>query len=144
MPNVQGILERKGNHVFSVTEDTTVLDAARTMNQQRVGAVVVTRGEMVVGIFTERDILCRIVAAQRDPAAVPVGEVMSSPVACCTPQTTREECRAVMRTKRLRHLPVVHDGRLQGMISIGDLYESAEATQQETIEFLHEYLYGKT
>lgn len=142
MAAVEQILDRKGHHVYRVDEEASVLAAARLMNEHRIGALVVTRGEKVVGIFTERDILCRIVAAQRDPASTRVGEVMTSPVACCEPQTTREECRAVMRHRRLRHLPVVRGGTLVGMISIGDLLEAAEQDQEKTIRYLYEYLYA--
>lgn len=143
MPNVKSILETKARHVVSVAEDATVLDAARRMNENRIGALVVTRGDRVVGIITERDILDRVVAAQRDPAQTRVDAVMSSPVACCSPETTRDECRAEMRAKRHRHLPVVDQDRLVGMVSIGDLYEAAEADQAQTIRYLHEYLYGE-
>lgn len=144
MSAVRKILEKKGHHVYSIGEDATVLDAARTMNEHRIGALVITRGDTVVGIFTERDILCRVVAEKRDPFSVHVREVMSSPVACCTSQTTRAECRIVMRERRLRHLPVVDDGRLVGMISIGDLYEATEADQDRTIQDMYEYVLGGT
>jgi len=143
MSTVQTILEKKGPQVYRISEDQTVLDAARLMNEHRIGALVVTRGGKLVGIFTERDILCRIVAAQRDPARTLVREVMTSPVACCTPQTRREECRAVMRSRRLRHLPVVDGDRLVGMVSIGDVLEAAEADQVETIRYLYEYMIGQ-
>ncbi len=142
MTPVERILQKKGPHVHSITEDATVLDAAGIMNTQRVGALVVTRGDKVVGIFTERDVLNRVVAARRDPGKVSVGEVMSAPVACCTPQTSPDECRAVMRSQRLRHLPVVDAGRLVGIVSIGDLLQDAEESQQQTIQFLHEYIHG--
>lgn len=142
MATVQTILDRKGHHVHNIAEDATVLEAARSMNEARVGALVITRGDRVVGIFTERDILCRIVAAQRDPGQTVVKDVMTTPVAVCTPETTREECRAVMMEKRLRHLPVVKEGQLLGMISIGDLNASVEAAQAETIEYLNEYMFG--
>lgn len=143
MAIVQSILERKGQQVFSIAEDHSVLDAAHAMNEHRVGALVITRGEVVVGIFTERDILNRIVAAQRDPATTLVKDVMTAPVACCTPQTTREECRTVMKNRRLRHLPVVENDRLVGMISIGDVLEAAEEDQASTIRYLYEYMYGE-
>jgi len=143
MPTVEAILSRKGGRVHNIAEDATVLDAARKMNEARIGALVVTRGEKVVGIFTERDILCRVVAVQRDPAATPVSSVMTSPVMVCSPETTREECRAVMREKRIRHLPVVRDGKLVGLVSIGDMYESSEADHEQTIHFLYEYMYGE-
>jgi CBS domain-containing protein len=143
MPNVQAILDAKGNQVFNVAEDHTVLDAAHTMNKHRVGALVVTRGEKVIGIFTERDILNRVVAAGRDPSRTAVREVMSTPVACCAPETTHDECRTVMRTQRIRHLPVVQSERLVGIISIGDVLAAVEARQGETIRYLHEYMYGE-
>jgi CBS domain-containing protein len=143
MASVQSILDKKGSRVVSISEEHSVLDAARLMNENRIGAVVVTRGDLVVGIFTERDILCRVVAAQRDPARLLVREVMSSPVACCAPETTRDECRTVMRGRRLRHLPVVQEGRLVGMISIGDVLEAAEADQVATIRYLYEYMHGE-
>ena len=143
MSSVQSILDKKGPQVFSIGEEHTVLDAAHAMNEHRVGALVITRGEVVVGIFTERDIPCRVVALQRDPARTPVKEVMTAPVACCAPETTRDECRAVMRSRRIRHLPVVHEGRLVGIVSIGDVLSAAEADHTETIQYLHEYLYGE-
>jgi CBS domain-containing protein len=143
MASVHCILEKKGAHVFSIVEDRSVLDAAHTMNEHRIGALVVTRGELVVGIFTERDILNRVVASERDPQQTLVREVMTSPVACCTPETTREECRAVMRSRRLRHLPVVKDGALVGMISIGDVLEAVEEDHVATIQYLYEYMHGE-
>ena len=142
MPTVRDILSRKGNSVHTVTADTTVLDAARTMNERHVGALVVTRGEKVVGIFTERDILNRVVAQQRDSAQTLVQDVMTSPIACCAPETTRAECRAVMKNRRIRHLPVVDDERLCGIVSIGDILEVEGAEQAETIQYLYEYMHG--
>jgi len=142
MPTVQDILEKKGGRVVSIGGDATVLDAAQLMNDNRIGALVVSQGDKVVGIFTERDILCRIVAAQRDPATTKVRDVMTAPVACCLPETTRAECAAVMRHRRIRHLPVVKEDRLLGIVSIGDISADTEAEQRETIRYLHEYLYG--
>jgi CBS domain-containing protein len=142
MSSVHKLLAKKGNHVYRISEQATVLEAARMMNEHRIGALVVMNAERLVGIFTERDILCRVVAEQRDPAKTTVEQVMTSPVACCTPQTTRDECRAVMRERRLRHLPVVDDGRLVGMISIGDLNDAEQADQEQTIQYLTEYVLG--
>lgn len=144
MKSVADILKSKGGQVHSVVRDATVLDAALAMNQARVGAVIVNDGDRVIGIFTERDVLCRVVAARRDPAGTRVGEVMTSPVACCTSATLLDECRRVMREKRIRHIPVVDDGRLRGMISIGDLNEFELGEQDETIRYLHDYMHGRT
>ena len=139
---VRDILARKTGEVASISREATVLEAASLMNQHRIGALVVTSGPSVVGIFTERDILRRIVAVQRDAARTQVGEVMSAPVACCRSDSKLTECRAFMTAQRHRHFPVVDDNRLVGMISIGDIMAYELATQQETIQYLSEYLYG--
>jgi CBS domain-containing protein len=142
MATVRDILANKGSCVAAIGENHSVLEAAREMNARRVGSLVVLEGETVVGIFTERDILTRIVAVQRDPAKTSVGEVMTTPVAVCHPGTTVEECRGVMTNKRIRHLPVVEDNRLVGIVTSGDIMASEIAAQQTTIEYMHEYLYG--
>jgi CBS domain-containing protein len=142
MTNAQSILSRKGSDVATVDLKASVLDAARVMNERRIGAVVVTSGPRVVGIFTERDVLTRVVAAGRAPAETPVETVMTTPMACCRRDTPLSECRAVMTNKRIRHLPVVEDGKLFGIISSGDILAGEVADQKETIEYLHEYLYG--
>jgi CBS domain-containing protein len=142
MPKALTILEKKGPDVATVDRAATVLDAAKLMNQRRIGALVVTAGDKVVGIFTERDILNRVVAAGSEPSRTKVGDVMTSPMACCRRDTRLAECKAVMSQKRIRHLPVVEEGKLFGIISIGDIMASEVADQQATIEYLHEYLYG--
>lgn len=141
MSTVANIITRKGQQVHSIAEEQTVVSAAQAMNANRIGALVVTRGGVVVGIFTERDILNRVVAPRRDPAVTMVRDVMTSPVACCAPETTSDECRQVMRTRRIRHLPVVDNGRLAGIVSIGDLLELADAEHTATIQYLYEYMY---
>jgi len=143
MHTVRSILEQKDRLVVRIAEQASVLEAAQLMRERRIGAIVVTRGDKVVGIFTERDVLNRVVAVERDPSATTVGDVMSAPVAVCGPDTKCDECRAVMRQQRLRHLPVVEDGKLIGMVSIGDLNKAAHADQAETIQYLYEYMYGE-
>ena len=142
MHKVKHILDQKSGAVITIDAEATVLDAARVMNQRHIGALVVAQGEKITGIFTERDILNRVVAAQRSPAETVVKDVMTAPVACCRRETTEAECRAVMRRKRIRHLPVVEDERLVGLISIGDIIEDENVEKEETIHYLHEYLYG--
>jgi CBS domain-containing protein len=145
MPTVQEILDVKGSQVHCVEPNITVLEATQRMNAQRIGALVVTDGGRVAGMFTERDVLRRIVAEQRDPAKVLVGDVMSTPVACCEPGMSIDDARGVMKNRRIRHLPVVSSsGELLGMISIGDLNAHEVNGQQTTIHMLHEYLYGRT
>jgi CBS domain-containing protein len=121
-----------------------VLEAATLMNEHKVGALVVTDAGRVVGMFTERDVLRRVVGEQRDPATTRVGDVMTAEVYCCTPDTTIEEARGTMMNRRVRHIPLV-DGaqRLQGLVSIGDLNAHQASSQEQTIFLLQEYLYGR-
>jgi CBS domain-containing protein len=135
-------LSKKGSDVAAIAKDASVVDAAHLMNDRRIGALVVTTGDTVIGIFTERDVMNRVVAAERAVDATKVGEVMTSPCACCKPETTLAECRDVMTSKKIRHLPVVDSGRLCGMMSIGDVMAAEAENRQSTIEYLHQYLYG--
>src|SRR5262245_58446776 len=109
MPTVQAVLARKGNQVVSIDAAQSVLTAASLMNERSIGGLVVLDGNRVAGMFTERDILRRVVAARRDPAATRVGDVMTSPVAFCRLDTPLDECRGVMTQKRIRHLPVIDE-----------------------------------
>ena len=142
MATVKDILDKKGNEVHSADKSNTVIDAAKKMNEKRVGALVICEGEHVVGILTERDILTRIVAGGLDPQQTTVGKVMTSPVACCRRDTTLEECRAVMTEKRIRHLPVVEEQKLLGIVTSGDIIARKVDAHEETIRYFHEYIYG--
>jgi CBS domain-containing protein len=143
MATVSEVLGDKGRSVVCVSPETSVLDAAKRMAQHKIGAVLITRGAEILGIFTERDLLNRVVATEADPRTLPVGEVMTAPVACGTPQTKLAECRAVMTRNRLRHVPIVDGGRLVGIISSGDILARENHEAQETIHYLHEYMYGR-
>jgi CBS domain-containing protein len=100
--------------------------------------------DRVVGIMTERDVLTRLVVEQRDPARTLVEEIMTSDVAFCSLETTLDELSSIMREKRIRHMPVCDaDGKLQGMVSIGDLNAWHAHGQQEEIHHLHEYIHGR-
>lgn len=141
MPNAKAILDHKTDRtVASLPPGATVLDAALLMNDRRIGSVLVVEDDRVAGIFTERDVLVRIVAAQRDPASTKLIDVMTSPVACATPKTRTDELRTVMREKRIRHIPVLDDGHLLGMVSIGDVNRTDSNVQAETIRYLEQYM----
>ena len=144
MPTAEKLLEHKGKDVVTVPKDASVLEAAKAMNARRVGAVIVVSGDQAVGIFTERDILTRVVATQRSVSDTKVDEVMTSPMACCTRATKLAECRTVMTEKKIRHLPVVEEGKLYGIISSGDIVANEVAVQESTIQYLSEYLYGRS
>lgn len=144
MANVREILSEKGSRVLSIRQDATVLEAAQLMNDHQVGSVVVCDDNRLAGIFTERDVLRRVVAECRDPATTRVAEVMTHEVVCCTGDTTVDEARGAMKNRRIRHLPVVDGNRqLLGMVSIGDLNAYQANTQEKTIFMLQEYLYGR-
>ena len=144
MARVRDLLERKGPHVLTIGPTASVLQAAELMNEHRVGSVVVVEDGRVVGMFTERDVLQRVVGGRRDPEATRVGDVMTTAVVCCSPETTVDEARGVMRDRRVRHLPVADaDGRLLGLISIGDLNAQLQAAQEQTVFLLTQYIHGR-
>jgi len=144
MARIRELLGRKGTRVLTTNPAVTVQQAIGVMNEHRVGALVVVRDDRVIGIFTERDVLRRVVGERRDPTETPVGEVMTSEVVCCSPETTTDEARGAMRDRRIRHLPVAtEDGRLVGLVSIGDLNAELQAVHEQTLFLLHEYIGGR-
>ena len=144
MAHVFDILSEKGHDVHTVTPETSVLEATLLMNREKIGAVLVMDGDRLAGIFTERDVLTRIVTEGVEPDVTPVARVMSRQVLCCPSDTTILDARAIMRNKRIRHLPVVgSNGKLVGMISIGDLNAWSLADGEATITYMSEYMYGR-
>ena len=122
MATLKDILAGKDSKVISVDPRATVMEAAVLMNQYRVGFLVVIDGERPVGVFSERDILRRVVVARLDPGKTLVNEVMTTEMLVCNPGTSVDEARSVMKNRRIRHLPVVDEQeRLVGLVSIGDL-----------------------
>jgi CBS domain-containing protein len=142
MPTVQDILNHKGREVATVQRERSVLEAAREMNRLRIGSLVVVDGPRVVGMFTERDILVRVVAEARDPNKVTVGQVMTAPVVCCSPETDLAECKGIVTGRRIRHIPVVAGGELLGIITSGDIMARESLEREVTIESLCEYIGG--
>jgi CBS domain-containing protein len=138
---VRDILAKKGSDIISVTPGETVVKAALLMNERGIGGLVVTEGKRLTGIFTERDILRRVVAQRRDPATTKVADVMTSPVTACAPDTPVDECAAMMTAKRIRHLPVVSDKGLAGVITIGDVLAFQVSEQQQTIDYMHHFMF---
>lgn len=141
MATVRDILAKKGSSVISVAPGETVLRAAELMSDRGIGGLVVTSGGRLAGIFTERDILRRVVARRLDPATTPVAEVMTAPVMACAPDTPVDECAALMTAKRIRHLPVVTGRDLAGVITIGDVLAFQVTEQQATIDYMHHFMF---
>ena len=144
MPTVADIISKKGSTVHTIQPTATVLEATNKMNQHKLGALVVMADGAVVGMFTERDVLRRVIGEQRDPATTPIAEVMTSDVICCAPQTDMDEVSQIMQQRRVRHVPVCDElGNLRGLISIGDVNAYHVMHQEATIEYLNEYIYGR-
>lgn len=145
MSTVAELLEKKEHKLLSIEPTATVIEAANLMNEHRIGALLVVNEDcdQLEGIFTERDILQRIVGEKQDPEIVTVGQVMTVEVACCKPDITVEAARLIFRDKRVRHLPVVDEkGKPLGVVSIGDANAWAMDNQRAEIHYLQEYLYG--
>lgn len=144
MPTVQDVLSVKGEKVHSVNPASTVLETINKMNQHKIGAVLVMQESHVVGIFTERDVLRRVIGEQKNPATCTVAEVMTEDVICVEPTTDLDEVSAIMKNRKIRHIPVCgDDGQLHGMVSIGDLNAYHASNQEAQIHFLSEYIYGR-
>ncbi|HEY7116881.1 MAG TPA: CBS domain-containing protein [Tepidisphaeraceae bacterium] len=144
MPTVRDVLAVKGDSLHTIAGNATVLDATRKMNQHKIGALVVMDGDHVAGIFTERDVLSRVVADELPPAAVQVAAVMTRDIICCDPHDDLDEVSAIMKSRRIRHVPVCdHDGTLLGIISIGDVNAQYASNAEQQIHFLNDYIYGR-
>jgi CBS domain-containing protein len=133
------ILEEKGGAVLEIDGGSSVLDAVQLMVENNVGSLVVTERGEVVGIVTERDYLRRVTLEGRTEEA-PVREIMSSPLVVATAETTVDECMAMMTDRRIRHIPVVDEEKVIGLVSIGDLVKFKSKLQSFEIQFLNDYI----
>jgi CBS domain-containing protein len=139
---ISALIQRKGANVHCITPDLTVFDAVAEMNRLRIGAIVVLENGKLAGIFTERDVLGRVVGAGIDPKAVKVAEVMTRNVITVAPEATVEEVAEMFTEKRCRHLPVVTGGNLVGLISIGDISRWVADHHRAEAEHLKNYIAG--
>ena len=142
MDTVRQLLKGKGNEVLTIHPDETVLDAIQEMAAKDVGALVVVEDGKPVGIITERHYAREVFLKGRHSPTTSIREIMSTHIVCASPEQTIEECMAVMTDKRIRHLPVLDQGKLVGIVSIGDLVKSRIADQEFIIEQLTHYIHG--
>jgi len=151
---VSDLLNTKGPRVLTIPPTASVLEATELMNHHRIGALVVTLAgrafdrepscDRVIGMFTERDVLTRVVGMQRDPVATLVEEVMTGDVAFCRPETDVEEVASIMQKRRIRHLPVCDEnGDLRGLVSIGDINAWNARGLDAAIQYLNDYIHGR-
>ena len=142
MPTAHDILRNKGHAVHSVRPNDTVLSALGLMAQHDIGAVLVLDGEQLLGIVTERDYARKVALLGRTSRDSPVSAIMTQDVWWVAPHRTLEECMALMTERRVRHLPVVENRRVVGVISIGDLVKATIDEQAFTIRELKSYIAG--
>ena len=139
---IRDILRRKGEDVYSVGPLATVIDAVNTMNDHHVGSVLVCEGGYPVGVFSERDVLVRVVAAQRDPRQTLVRDVMTTRLYTASPDDTLLEVMRLMTDRRCRHVPVMEAELLVGLVSIGDLTKASQYNLRQEVRELSSYIGG--
>ena len=142
MLEVRQLLAEKGHRIFAIGPDEPVLEAVRLMADHYIGALLVMRGDELVGIVSERDYARKIILQNRASAETPVRDIMSSPVVTVRPTDTTDTCMRICTERRVRHLPVVEGGKVVGVLSIGDLVKSVINEQSQQIEHLQRYIAG--
>lgn len=142
MSTIRQLLESKGGQVWSVNHDATVFDALRLMAEKNIGALVVMDDGNIVGVISERDYARKVILRGKASRDTTVAAIMSTNVLHSVPDHTINEAMALMTDKRIRHLPVMEDGRIIGIVSIGDLVKAIIAEQEFTISQLESYISG--
>jgi CBS domain-containing protein len=142
MKLVKHLLDTKGGDVISIAPAASVFDAIKLMADRAVGSLLVMDGEKIIGIVTERDYARKVILLGRSSETTKVEQVMSTDVITATAEQTVRQCMTLMTEKRIRHLPVVADDKVIGMISIGDLVQAIISDQQQEIEQLEQYISG--
>lgn len=140
---VEEILQRKGREVYTIGPRATVFDALKIMAEKDIGALVVLQDDQLVGIISERDYARKIVLRGKASVNTAVKDIMTEKVYYVTPKTTIQECQALLTEKSVRHLPVLEEGKLAGLISIGDVVKAIIDEQESTITHLSDYITGK-
>lgn len=142
MDNVGNILKQKGNQVWSIGPEDTVYRALEILAEKNIGVLLVMEGERVVGIFSERDYARKVILQGKSSAEMQVGEIMSKDVLYASPGDSVEKCMAIITENKIRHLPIMQDGKLLGMITSGDIINHIISRQKFEIQELKKYITG--
>lgn len=142
MKTVKEILQAKSHKLLSIAPEASVLDALKLMAEKEIGALVVLQGDKLAGIFSERDYARKVILHGKASKDTPVSEIMTHKVVCVGPDQSVEDCMALMTDKRIRHLPVLEDKRVLGVISIGDVVKEVISEQRFVIEQLEQYIHS--
>ena len=140
MSQVKHLLQGKGNAIYSIAPEAPVLEAIKHMAEHRIGALLVMRGEQLVGVMSERDYARKVILQGRSSSQTAVSDIMSGTPLTVSPDTDVFDCMRLCTDSRIRHLPVVQDGKVVGVISIGDLVKAVIYAQAEQIEHLQRYI----
>lgn len=139
---ISQILEEKGREIWSIGPDATVFEALELMADKRIGALLVVEGERLIGILSERDYARKVILLGRGSRKTPVRDIMSPDPCCIRPEQTIDQAMALMTEKRIRHLPVVQNDALAGIVTIGDVVKAKIASQEFAIKQLENYITG--
>ena len=142
METLRHLLDQKGDEIYSVHPDDSVFDAIKEMADRNIGSLVVLVDDQIVGIITERHYARQVILKGKSSPETPVRNIMTTNVVCARTDQTIPECMAIMTEKRVRHLPVLEQNKLVGLVSIGDVVKSIIADQEFTIEQLIQYIKG--
>lgn len=142
MKTVREVLQAKGDAIYEIVPDAMVIDALREMANRNIGSLLVRDGEELVGLISERDYARKVILKNKASREIPVSEIMTRHVVCVAPGQTVDGCMALMTDKRTRHLAVMDDGRLVGVVSIGDVVKAIIDHHEFTIQQLEHYITG--
>ena len=142
MATVKQLLESKDNNVWSISPETTVFDGLQFMAEKNIGALLVTRDEKLIGIFSERDYARKVILKGKASKDTAIGDLMTKEVVYTTPEDSLDECMALMTAKHIRHLPILNNGKLIGLLTLGDLVKQIMSNQEFKIQELEKYISG--
>ncbi len=143
MVTVRDLLRVKGDQVFTITPNTSVIEALRLLTEKDIGALLVEEGQKIVGIISERDFVRMIAETGRCPLDAFVNDIMTTEVITVHPDQTIQQCMTIMTQERIRHLPVIDEERLIGLVSIGDVVKSIITSHESTIDQLENFISGR-